>query len=571
MFDLQTTPFSTRGSYLVFKHPVLRKLADGAGLPDGLYLCTVRGEAKVTDIVRLETVGDGPVTERLTPVSLHLEGGAGRSVDIVFENPAVVRIRCRGMGLRMVRAEWRPFDCIVPHRADHWLLSSYMNMSQFAVRRLEGTLRVDAPWERVRCPSMILTLLPDAGTGVGELSMEEYAGCWSPETATAGKDTWQACHDRQAESWQQWLRQSPAAPVVLASARELAAYINYSCLVNPSGNFGRPAMLMSKYKMTNYWTWDNCFNVLGLATSDPELAWDQLILAFQHQSPQGQLPASFTNATLHWMDAKPPVHGWTLGILMRETNWVSTDHLREVYEPLVAFTEWWFRFRDHDGDGLPAAFHGNDTGWDNASVFDERPPVTTPDLSAYLVIQMEVLGEVAERLDRAEEGRAWKERSAALLRLLIERLWREDLGQFVSCRESAASPAPGDSLINFVPLVVGQRLPQPMRDKLVDALLQPGRFLTDWGFATEALPSPFYNAEGYWRGPIWAPSTLLLWDGLQQSGYAAEARMIRDRFFALCTQAGFAENFHASEGRSLRDPTYTWTSSSFFYLLAQGD
>lgn len=569
MLDIRMTPFSTRGSYLTFTHPILRKLGDGTSLPEGLYLCTVRGEADVRDVLRVEAISEEPVVERMTPVSLHLESATGGAVDIVFENPAVLRFRCRGMGLRLVRADWRPFDCIIERNPGVWLLSSYLNKSRFALRRLSGEVVVDAPWERVRCPSLRIEARPSGGGETAELSLEEFQGSWAPETSTGGAGDWDHClRDRTAE-WEAWQARQISAPAPLQEARALACYINDSCIVRPSGHFSREAMLMSKYKMTNYWTWDNCFNVLGLAASDPGLAWDQMMLAFTHQSPQGQLPASFNNSELHWMDAKPPVHGWTLGKLMRETDWVGPGKLNEIYHPLGAFTAWWFRFRDHDGDGLPAAFHGNDTGWDNASVFDERPPVTTPDLSAYLVLQMEVLAKVAGLLGKETEARDWKARGDTLLERLIERLWDAEKGQFVSLKADGRTVAPGDSLINFMPVVLGRRLPPQVLEALVRSLMRPGRFLTEWGLATESPRSPYYAPEGYWRGPIWAPPTLLVWSGLVECGYAAEAATIRGRFLALCARAGFPENFHATEGRALRDPTYTWTSSTFLYLLSR--
>lgn len=554
---------------MCFTHPILRKLNNGSLLAAGLYLCTLRGEAGVKDVLKVEAISDCPVTERMTPVSLHLENASGGSVDIVFANPFVVRFRCRGMGLRLVRADWRPFDCIIERNPDVWLLSSYLNKSHYAIQRRAGNLVIEAPWERVRCPSMTLELRPDGESDTAELSLEEYQDCWSPETSQASAVDWESCLAQRQEEWKLWLSRQISTPKPLQPARELAAYINYSCIVSPSGHFNREAMLMSKYKMTNYWTWDNCFNVLGLAIGDPQLSWDQMMLAFAHQTPQGQLPASLNNAELHWMDAKPPVHGWTLGKLMRETDWVGMGKLNEIYQPLVAFTEWWFKFRDHDGDGLPAAFHGNDTGWDNASVFDERPPVTTPDLSAYLVIQMEVLSKVAAVLGKEQEALSWQQRSEVLLQLMMERLWSEERGQFVALKADSQTIAPGDSLINFMPLVLAKRLPQSMLERMVDGLIQPWRFLTDWGLATESVSSPYYNGEGYWRGPIWAPSTLLIWDGLHEAGFKAQANAIHQRFLALCAKAGFAENFHATEGRSLRDPTYTWTSSSFLYMLSR--
>ncbi|MCD8482458.1 MAG: hypothetical protein LR015_07225 [Verrucomicrobia bacterium] len=181
---------------------------------------------------------------------------------------------------------------------------------------------------------------------------------------------------------------------------------------------------------------------------------------------------------------------------------------------------------------------------------------------------MEVLKQVATVLGKEQESLVWQRRGEALLQLMIERLWDEDRGQFISLQANGIDRAPGDSLINFMPIVLGKRLPKRLFARMVEALMQPERFLTDWGLATESVCSPYYNAEGYWRGPIWAPSTLLIWDGLFEAGYVAEANSVRERFLALCARAGFPENFHATEGRALRDPTYTWTSSSFLYLLS---
>ena len=38
--------------------------------------------------------------------------------------------------------------------------------------------------------------------------------------------------------------------------------------------------------------------------------------------------------------------------------------------------------------------------------------------------------------------------------------------------------------------------------------------LTAWGPATEQTTSPLYEEDGYWRGPIWGPSTMLVVMGL---------------------------------------------------------
>ena len=87
--------------------------------------------------------------------------------------------------------------------------------------------------------------------------------------------------------------------------------------------------------------------------------------------------------------------------------------------------------------------------------------------------------------------------------------------------------------------------------------------------ATESPASPLYKNDGYWRGPIWAPSTLLLYDGLRACGRADLARRVAERFCRMCAKSGFAENYDALTGEGLRDRAYTWTASVFLVLAAE--
>ncbi len=59
-----------------------------------------------------------------------------------------------------------------------------------------------------------------------------------------------------------------------------------------------------------------------------------------------------------------------------------------------------------------------------------------------------------------------------------------------------------------MPLLLGSRLPGTMCRQLVARLVE-GAFITDWGPATESPRSSYYEDDGYWRGPIWAPTTYL--------------------------------------------------------------
>src|SRR5262249_33454069 len=121
------------------------------------------------------------------------------------------------------------------------------------------------------------------------------------------------------------------------------------------------------------------------------------------------------------------------------------------------------------------------------------------------------------------------------------------------------------SLLDLMAVVLGDDLPPGIRDFLARRI---GEHLTEHGLATELPTSPHYQPDGYWRGPIWAPSTVLIEDGLRRAGRVELADEISARFRALCKRSGFAENFDALTGAGLRDRAYTWTASAYLILAA---
>jgi glycogen debranching enzyme len=114
-----------------------------------------------------------------------------------------------------------------------------------------------------------------------------------------------------------------------------------------------------------------------------------------------------------------------------------------------------------------------------------------------------------------------------------------------------------------MPIVLGEHLPENIGDALAEHI---EAHLTAHGLATELPTSPNYLDDGYWRGPIWAPATVLIEDGLRRAGHDRLADEISARFRALCETSGFAENFDALTGAALRDRAYTWTASSYLLL-----
>jgi glycogen debranching enzyme len=125
-----------------------------------------------------------------------------------------------------------------------------------------------------------------------------------------------------------------------------------------------------------------------------------------------------------------------------------------------------------------------------------------------------------------------------------------------------------DSLLLFIPLLLGKGLPPEVREALV-ARLRKGAFLTAYGLASEATTSAHYVPDGYWRGPLWGAPTVMLVEGLAAVGEHALAEEVRRRFCRLVEEQGLAENYDALTGAPLRDREFSWTASAFLLLAGQ--
>nr|WP_244630615.1 MULTISPECIES: glycogen debranching protein [unclassified Microbacterium] len=343
----------------------------------------------------------------------------------------------------------------------------------------------------------------------------------------------------------------------------LAAYTLWSATVAPAGFLTRESVLMSKHWMDKVWSWDHCFNALALAPGLPDLALDQFLAPFDHQDAAGAMPDSVTHSEVLYNFVKPPIHGWAFSRLRERLGRpLRRDELEAVYHHLARWSRFWLDHRRAPGRVVPYYEHGNDSGWDNSTAFDHDRVIEAPDLAAFLVIQLGVVADLADELGHG--GGEWRVERDGLEEAMLRELRDADgffaVGSF-SRRESKRT-----SLLTLLPILASDRLPENVGAQLA---AQIERHLTPWGPATQLIGTPEYESDGYWRGPIWAPSTMIIEEGLRRGGHVALADAVNERFRALCEESGFAENFDAITGEGLRDRAYTWTAS--VYLVFADD
>ena len=306
----------------------------------------------------------------------------------------------------------------------------------------------------------------------------------------------------------------------------------------------------------------------------PRFAWELLLSVFRWQDDYGMLPDMLYDSYQSFGGTKPPFHGVALEFLLEYTDFSFAPRagLVTLYEGLSKWVFWWLSWRDTDLDGIVQYDTADESGFDDISFFQKGGPVAAPDLAAYLILAMDHLADLAGRLGRTYEAREWKRRAQEMLEKAVPYLFN---GKTFDARIAKTGEwAESETLIGFVPLLLGRRLPKEIRETLAAALSKEGEWLTPWGLAGERLGSAHCRETGWSAGPILAPAQLLVILGLHFSGEDALAGEIARRY----CRALIAENFpmvlnpktgkDASEGRwGARYPNrMPWTAVVFLIL-----
>ncbi|WP_307371413.1 amylo-alpha-1,6-glucosidase [Microbacterium sp. W4I4] len=550
-FSLDEVPFSMRGSWLSVsrvvglhvRSPHVHLVSHQTGMHAVLAILPHDGE------LLLDAV------PAATPQRLRWEAASG-FMEAAFADANTVRLRGEGLSLRLEDAaagltSFTGSYLYTSPSDGSAVLTSYETGRRYRISRITGVFDVVGS-ELLGAGERGVRAGTDGGpweVAVEELDSESPA----PARIDAFDQVVAARHTEfhaYADAVAPFRAEHPAAT--------LAAYVLWSATVRPLGFITRESVLMSKHWMDKVWSWDHCFNALALAPSHPELALDQFLVVFDHQAATGALPDSITHSEVLYNFVKPPIHGWAFGLLReRLARPIPRDTLIEVYSRLSAWTRYWLDCRRAPGSVLPFYEHGNDSGWDNSTVFDADRLIEAPDLAAFLVLQLDELARLADEI-APDDAAGWREESDAVAAALAEQLWD---GETLSARSVIGRrPASRTSLLTTLPIVAAHRLSAGAVATLVDRI---DAHLTRFGLATELVDSEHYTADGYWRGPIWAPSTSIIEAGLRAAGEVARADEISERFRRLCEQSGFAENFDALTGVGLRDRAYTWTASVY--------
>lgn len=400
---------------------------------------------------------------------------------------------------------------------------------------LKGSMDVKADWDydSLSTPFMRADVLPDEN-GEFLLAAEEsmYGGVLRDDYVT-----YEEALRNATEDWNRFKSCFPPVSAEYAEAAEKAMYTQWSFILSPAGRMKYPLILMTPRVTAS--SWQMIENVVAMKDNIP-LRNAFLMNMLDEAGPDGQLPDFYDDVRSNVQGLKPPVQGWGLKWIMRSHDLKSEipeDDLMKIYEGYSRLADWYMLYRDDDRDGLPEYDNGDESGYDDATAFASVPEIEAPDLAAYLVLLYEALGDLAEMLGRSGEADAKRAQSAALLSRLVGELWNGEM--FIARDARTHEPVISDSVIHYLPIVLGSRLPKEIIDRMTEDIMREGEILSPYGLASERPSGQLFRSSGFGRGFVLPVTQILTLTGMYDAGKTEEAKLIARRYCDAMRDIGF--------------------------------
>lgn len=367
-----------------------------------------------------------------------------------------------------------------------------------------------------------------------------------------------------------------------------------------------------------FWAWDSWKEAVATAVFDPGLAVSTIESMFDHQiqadspdRPQdaGMVPdALFYNDVRHgglnWNErnSKPPLAAWAVWQVYERGG--GRAFLRRMYPKLRSYHAWWYRDRDHDGNGLAEYGATVDTandsteqrrlaaawesGMDNAPRFDDAQvrantdraghtvgyslDQQSVDLNCFLYAEKRFLARMAGELGWPQEADALNRAADSLRDHIRTRTYDPATGFFYDCGPAGGGPRTkgGKGIEGAVPLWAGVATGRQAAGVRA-ALTDPAQFATPLPLPTVARNSPAFDPTGYWRGLVWLDQAYFALRGLSDYGYHKDARAIGEQLLqqaqGLLGTAPFRENYQPLTGEGENSANFSWSAAAVLEML----
>jgi putative isomerase len=477
-----------------------------------------------------------PYTYTARPGLLTIQTETGQ-VQICFDGTQRLLFRSdNGVGLRFWM-RFEPYEQFLD-RCDGTVCAAYPKIGAFLFETLMGSQRHNGKWnvQKIKPEDTELFWLPDNDENLSGYIQFDERTVERPDNIS----DFNACVNEVSKDFDDWCRKYEPVPQRYAHIRLFAVYINWVCYLEPQNILKVPTFYFLRVgPLMRAMAWHQSYHAMIL-WQDLDLAVDLLYSMFTFQDEYGMLPDGASDKYVTMLAPKPAIQGFALSYILDRVGLdaLTTAHCKKLYEPFCKWAEYWMTFRDRDGDGLVAYVHGDESGWDDASIFMKGMPVMTPDVAAFLILLMESCSMLAERLGKTTEADIWMEHSKDMLDKMIESFWNGE--KFVCIKEDTREVLDVESIALYQPIILGDRLPDGIAAKIAQKVSDSDTFFMPYGFASESRLSELYDVTygSFMLGLILAPVQFMMTIGLYNAGHKDIALQNARNWCDKCLEVG---------------------------------
>lgn len=519
-FDLRSVPFSRRGSFIC----VLENDTDRH-----LYLSVTRSPemwAQRLHLIRTVPVlgsTELPYAYDVEPGKLTVRTSRGQ-IGYCFDRDGRLHIQGQGSGLQL-KADLLPGETVI-QRENGILEATFDTVGSFLFVPVNGKLVF-----RLIKDGFTLNCIPAKDTSF-DLLIEN--GVESPDLLPVYTSFDECVRDAEID-FDDYAKRFPVLPDKLYAKARLAAWVIWSHTLGPAGLLKAPVVYMTRSQWVRAFSWQQSFQAMA-ACGDLREAWKLLLNVFDYADRCGQLPDSIGDIGGTWRVTKPALQGLAMLWLTERygSDKLTEEDFSQLYTRLTRTTRWWLTFRDRNGSGLPQYFHADESPGEFCSVFREGVPLYAPDIASFVALSAEACGKLAGQLGKKNEEQEWLAISKEIIRKMIALLWDGD--RFQSRLVCTGKTVESRCILAFLPVMLGNRLPREIMDKLLSHLTDESAYLTKVGLAVEHLADA--DADSIPMGTTVYLNTLFA-VSLMYAGEVAFAKEIAKRALGLLTEKGF--------------------------------
>ena len=338
-----------------------------------------------------------------------------------------------------------------------------------------------------------------------------------------------------------------------------------------------------------FWGWDSWKHSAALSKFAPELAKNQIRTMFDYQDEFGMIADCIyaDKSENNWLDTKPPLAAWAVWRVYQEIK--DKMFLKEMAQKLLKFHKWWYRFRDHDKNGLceygatqnkliGAKWEsGMDDGvrFDNGKMVQNRDKAwsinqESVDLNSYLYADKIHLASIFSVLGDEAKATEFKRDAAKLKSLIQTKMFNQDTGFFYDIRLADKTFIKVQGPEGWIPLWAGVAT-QEQANQVVIIMTDTSKFATYIPFPTVPKDHPEFMT-GYWRGAVWFDQAYFGVKALERYGFQKEADLFTKQLFnrpeGLKSSNGpIRENYNPTDGKGMKVKHFSWSAAHLLMLF----